>query len=277
MFSKNLGLLTLLPLLNVSPADLLKIVYSLIFWDSSNKEILTLHIPNNRVICTQPILIKGEVFASATDGDKYYLCQCHFTDNEVAFITELPDERSTYLEKHGSDLALIAQDKLVKYNTVTKESESITLSHPDALNLNMVDDVAWIAYTDPFDENSHSSIEARNYQTGEVLCSEEFNGAILQLEADDDRLFVRTYEELIAYSFANGQLTEQHRIRWRRRGIITADSFIWEQNDNIENSNQERKREAPISERMRAWESRGNLFLLAGQGQRPCRVLCQRS
>ena len=41
MFSKNLGLLTLLPLLNVSPADLLKIVYSLIFWDSSNQNKLT--------------------------------------------------------------------------------------------------------------------------------------------------------------------------------------------------------------------------------------------
>lgn len=190
-----------------------------------NKEISTLHIPDNRVICTQPILINGEAFASATNGDRYYLCKCHFTDNKVSFITELPDERSTYLEKHGDDLALIAQGKLVKYNTVTEESESIQLSHSNALNLNIVGDVAWIAYTDPFDENSHSSIEARNYQTGEVLCSEEFDGAILQLEADDDRLFVRTYEELIAFSFANGKLTEQHRIRCEKKGYYYGGFF----------------------------------------------------
>lgn len=190
-----------------------------------NKEISTLHIPDNRVICTQPILINGEAFASATNGDRYYLCKCHFTDNKVSFITELPDERSTYLEKHGDDLALIAQGKLVKYNTVTEESESIQLSHSNALNLNIVGDVAWIAYTDPFDENSHSSIEARNYQTGEVLCSEEFDGAILQLEADDDRLFVRTYEELIAYSFANGKLTEQHRIHCEKKGYYYGGFF----------------------------------------------------
>lgn len=190
-----------------------------------NKEIRTLHIPNNRVICTHPILINGEVFALATDGDKYYLCQSHFTDNEVAFLTELPDERSTYLEKHGDDLTLISQGKLVKYNTVTEELESIQLSHSDALNLNIVGDVAWIAYTDPFDENAHSSIEARNYQTGEVLCSEEFDGAILQLEANDNRLFVRTYEELIAYSFADGKLTEQHRIRCEKKGYYYGGFF----------------------------------------------------
>lgn len=190
-----------------------------------NEKIRTLNLRSKHVICTQPILINGEVYASATDGDKYYLCKCNFADNEVDLITELPDELSTYLEKQGNDLTFISQGKLVKYNTVTKELQFIELSNSNALNLNIAGDVAWIAYTNPFDENAISRIEARNYQTGEVICSEEFDGAIQQIEADDSRLFVRTYDELIDYSFKNEKLTEQHRMRCEKNGYYYGGFF----------------------------------------------------
>lgn len=193
--------------------------------DISSREIRSLELSDNSVICTQPILINGEVYASATDGDKNYLCKCDFTDNRVNIITELPDELSTYLEKHGSDLAYITQGELVKYDTATKKYESVKLSSSDALNLNVVGDVAWIAYTDPFDENYHSVIEARNYRTGEVICTETFEGAVLQLEADDSHLFVRTYDELIGYSYTNEKLTEQNRLRCEKNGYYYGGFF----------------------------------------------------
>ena len=193
--------------------------------DISSHEIRSLELSDNSVICTQPILINGEVYASATDGDKNYLCKCDFVGNRVDIITELSDELSTYLEKHGSDLVWITQGKLVKYNTVTKESESIKLSSSDALNLNIVGDVVWIAYTNPFDENYHSVIEARNYQTGEVICTEKSEGAVLQLEADDSHLFVRTYNELIEYSYTNEKLTEQNRLRCEKNGYYYGGFF----------------------------------------------------
>ena len=101
----------------------------------------------------------------------------------------------------------------------------IELSNSNALNLNIAGDVAWIAYTNPFDENAISRIEARNYQTGEVICSEEFDGAIQQIEADDSRLFVRTYDELIDYSFKNEKLTEQHRMRCEKNGYYYGGFF----------------------------------------------------
>ena len=193
--------------------------------DISNRDIRSLDISDNSVICTQPILINGEVYASATDGDKNYICKCDFTGNRVNIITELPDELSTYLEKHGNDLVWITQGKLVKYNTATKKSESINLSSPDALNLNIVGDVVWIAYTDQFDENYYSVIEARNYRTGEVICIEKFEGAVLQLEADDSHLFVRTYDELIEYSYTNEKLTEQNRLRCEKNGYYYGGFF----------------------------------------------------
>lgn len=191
----------------------------------NNQEIRSLDLSDNSVICTQPILINGEVYASATDGDKNYLCKCDFTGKRVNIITELLDELSTYLEKHGSDLVWITQGKLVKYNTATKKSESVKLSSSDALNLNIVGDVVWIAYTDPFDENYHSRIEARNYRTGEVICTEKFEGAVLQLEADDSHLFVRTYDELIGYSYTNEKLTEQNRLRCEKNGYYYGGFF----------------------------------------------------
>ena len=193
--------------------------------DISNRDIRSLDISDNSVICTQPILINGEVYASATDGDKNYICKCDFTGNRVNIITELPDELSTYLEKHGNDLVWITQGKLVKYNTATKKSESINLSSPDALNLNIVGDVVWIAYTDQFDENYYSVIEARNYRTGEVICIEKFEGAVLQLEADDSHLFVITYDELIEYSYTNEKLTEQNRLRCEKNGYYYGGFF----------------------------------------------------
>lgn len=85
--------------------------------DINNQEIRSLDLSGNSVICTEPVLINGEIYASAIDGDKNYLCKCDFTGNRVDFITELPDELSTYLEKHGNDLVWITQGKLVKYNT----------------------------------------------------------------------------------------------------------------------------------------------------------------
>ena len=191
----------------------------------NNQEIRSLDISDNSVICTQPILINGEVYASATGGDKNYLCKCDFAGNRVDFITELLDELSTYLEKHGNDLVWITHGKLVKYNTVTKKSESVKLSSSDALNLNIVGDVAWIAYTDPFDENYHSQIEARDYRTGEVICTEKFEGAVLQLEADDSHIFVRTYNELIEYSYTNEKLTEQNRLRCEKNGYYYTGFF----------------------------------------------------
>ena len=193
--------------------------------DISSYEIRSLELSDNSVICTQPILINGEVYASATDGDKNYLCKCDFVGSRVDIITELSDELSTYLEKHGSDLVWITQGKLVKYNTVTKESEFVKLNSSDALNLNIVGDVVWIAYTDPFDENYHSRIEARNYRTGEVICTKQFEGAVLQLEADDRHLFVRTYDELIEYYYTNEKLTEQNRLCCERNGYFYGGFF----------------------------------------------------
>lgn len=193
--------------------------------DINNQEIRSMNISGNSLICTQPILINGEVYASATDGDKNYLCKCDFDGNKVDYITELPDELTTYLDKHGSDLAWITQGNLVKYNTVTKKSETIKLSSSDALNLNIAGDTVWIAYTDPFDENYHSLIEARNYQTGEVICTKKFEGAVLQLEADDSHLFVRTYDELIEYSYTNEKLTEQNRLRCEKNGYYYCGFF----------------------------------------------------
>lgn len=38
--------------------------------DISSYEIRSIELSNNSVICTQPILINGEVYALATDGDK---------------------------------------------------------------------------------------------------------------------------------------------------------------------------------------------------------------
>lgn len=193
--------------------------------DISSHKIRSLELSDNSVICTQPILINGEVYASATGGDKNYLCKCDFIGNRVDIITELPGELSTYLEKYDNDLVWITQGKLVKYNTVTKESESIKLSSSDALNLNIVGDVAWIAYTNPFDENYHSVIEARNYRTGEVICAKQFEGAVLQLEADDSHLFVRTYDELIGYNYTNKKLTEQNRLRCEKNGYYYSGFF----------------------------------------------------
>lgn len=193
--------------------------------DISSHEIRSMELSDNSVICTQPIMINGEVYASATDGDKNYLCKCDIIGNRIDIITELPDEMSTYLEKHGRDLVWITQGKLVKYNTATKSSESVNLSSSDALNLNIVGDMAWIAYTDPFDENYHSVIEARNYRTGEVICAEQFEGAVLQLEADDSHLFVRTYDDLIEYSYTNEKLTEQNRLRCEKDGYYYGGFF----------------------------------------------------
>lgn len=191
-------------------------------------KIRTVRPSENHWMCTQPVFVNGAVYACATDGESYFICACDFDSGKTEIVARLPDERTTYLERHGADLVYLSQGRLVKYHTATGKTESTELSRTDALNLNIAGDVVWIAYTDPFDESGESLIEARDYGSGEVLCRGSVDGAVLQLETDNRRLFLRNGDTLIAYDVDGDKLTETDRLLCEKNGCYFGGFFYLE-------------------------------------------------
>ena len=191
----------------------------------ATKEMKTITQSDNGLICTQPILINGKVNAVALNDQQYYICSCNFEYDTTEIIAELPNETTTYLERHGSDLVYLSNGTLVKYHTQTGESDYVSLSRTNALNLNIAGDVAWIAYTDPFNEDSESVIEARDYDSGKIMGRVFVKGAVLQMETDNQRLLVRINDSVVIYTFDGKELTETNRISCKKDGLYFGGFF----------------------------------------------------
>lgn len=177
--------------------------------DLNSKLVQGVKITEAGLICMEVILVNGEIYASAVKSDgKNYICKCDIDTGQINIIYELPDEDPvTYFEKHGNDLLFLSKGNLIKYDTEKKNMTQVELSQKDALNINVAGDIIWIAYTDYFDYECESLLEARDYISGEILCRYEHQGAVLQMESDENNLFISGCEMLYHYGFHDNMLT----------------------------------------------------------------------
>lgn len=176
--------------------------------DITTKSVQSMSLNDYGLCVTDVVLVNGEVYGVAVRNDLESSLLCHIdVHNQICEeIMPLSDD-SPFLGKHGDDVVLTSHDKMIRYNTKSKEYTEQTLTRNDAFNINICGDVILIAYTNIHDREYDSLVEARDYATNTVIGEMSQPGAILQLESDGELMYVLGYDKLYQYRMQAGKFT----------------------------------------------------------------------
>lgn len=176
--------------------------------DITTKKVQSMSLKDYGLCVTDVVLVNGDVYGVAVRNDLESSLLCHIdVHNQICEeIMPLSDD-SPFLGKHGDDVVLTSRDKMIRYNTKSKEYTEQTLTRNDAFNINICGDVILIAYTDIHDREYDSLVEARDYATNAIIGEMSQPGAVLQLESDGEWVYVLGYDKLYQYRMQAGKFT----------------------------------------------------------------------
>ena len=182
-------------------------------------EVKTVELDATEPTLMDVILIDDHIYgyAMVDNSDGCCICSVDISSGKCKVIAELPDA-STFMAKYGKELLFISDGQLVRYDTSSEKIRRQTLTRKDAFNLQVIGNTAWVAYTDIHDAEYDSLMEAIDLESGNVICSTRHKGAIMQLEGNDNTIFVLGFDKLYQYILTDGSLHLQNSVKCEKDG-----------------------------------------------------------
>lgn len=148
-------------------------------------------------------MIDNQLFAISleleSNKDKYVLYSFDITGNSFEKVCDLDITTSpAFIETYDGNIYIPTDNILYVYDTTKHTSHTITLPYGNAYNLNRKNNILYIGHTDIFNGKiSHiTSLDLINEEISEIM---QYNGTILQMEIQDNNIYIRDYDKLLQY------------------------------------------------------------------------------
>lgn len=159
--------------------------------DTGSRTIRSVKCPEN-IRIMELVICDGEIYGLADDEDYHvFLCRCDMEHSEIVPVSDIPGRLiPSFPQTYQGRIYYTAKDRLYRYDPASGKTKEWHLPYDRAFNLNIVGDVLWIGYTDIFDSETVSYVEARRAADGEALTSFSLKGDVHQIEGNGKELLI---------------------------------------------------------------------------------------
>ena len=170
-------------------------------YDMETEKIQTMELEN--VLVNSLVINENTILGVLMDleTDEYFLCEFNVSKDEYTVLYKIPTEPE-FMEIYQGKLYFPNDNILYEYDIQSKTMNEIKLSHTNAYNLQLVDDMLYIGYTDIFN-GEESYVDIMHLPDRKIVKSIKYDGIIVQMEISKaDRLYILDYDKLSLYDIS---------------------------------------------------------------------------